>query len=249
VTAALASLIFGLSNGQQHGFRALATIVALVAAVVLAVAFGLVESKEQAPMLPLSIFAAGSRCAAVVALVMIGAVLAGYVYFVSLYLQKVQHFSPLLTGLALVPSTLTVVAMSTLGTRRLLARLPAWQVLLTGLGCLAAGQLWLAQISDTATYPAVVLPGLILTSMGIGLALPTASIAITSGVARTAQADGSLVAGYRLSFLISAGIIVFAAITVAVQMHPRVKQDANLHQPSPDGIPAVSPAECQLRNC
>lgn len=34
---------------------------------------------------------------------------------------------------------------------------------------------------------AVVLPGLILTSLGIGLALPTASIAITSGVRREDQ--------------------------------------------------------------
>jgi sugar phosphate permease len=74
------------------------------------------------------------------------------------------------------------VAMSTLGTRRLLARLPAWQVLLSGLACLAAGQLWLAQITATSTYLVAVLPGLILTSLGIGLALPTASIAITSGV-------------------------------------------------------------------
>ena len=281
VTAALASLIFGLSDGQQHGFGAPVTIAALVVALVLGIAFGLVESKEQAPMLPLSIFAAGSRRAAVVAMVMIGAVLAGYVYFVSLFLQKVLHFSPLLTGLALVPSTVTVVAMSTLGTRRLLARMAAWKVLLTGLGCLAAGQLWLAQVSDHATYPAVILPGLILTSIGIGLALPTASIAITSGVARqdqglagalfttsqqtgaavglailataaaarTAHAGGSLVAGYQLTFLIAAGIILLAAIAVAVQLHPRVHHDANLHQPSPGGAPAVSPAESQLRNC
>jgi hypothetical protein len=34
----------------------------------------------------------------------------------------------------------------------------------------------------SATYVAVVLPGLLLTSIGIGRALPTASIAITSGV-------------------------------------------------------------------
>jgi hypothetical protein len=35
---------------------------------------------------------------------MMGAILAGYVYFISLYLQKVQGFSPVETGLALVPS-------------------------------------------------------------------------------------------------------------------------------------------------
>ena len=47
--------------------------------------------------------------------------------------------------------------------------------------------MWLAQVSASATYATVVLPGLLLTSLGIGLALPTASIAITSGVRREDQ--------------------------------------------------------------
>jgi EmrB/QacA subfamily drug resistance transporter len=282
VTAAIASLIFGLSNGQQHGFAAPATIATLILAVVLGAAFVRVELTASAPMLPLAIFSAPSRRAAVAAMVMIGAVLAGYVYFVSLYLQRVHHFSPVSTGLGLLPSTVTVVLMSTLGTRRLLARWSARWVLLAGLACLGAGQLWLAQISAHATYLGVVLPGLILTSLGIGLALPTASIAITSGVrredqglagalfttsqqtgaaiglavlataaaARTAQAAGSLVAGYRLSFLISAGLMVAAAAIVAVQLRPRGgPHEADVHQPSGGAVPAPVIAECQLRTC
>jgi EmrB/QacA subfamily drug resistance transporter len=281
VTVAIASLIFGLSYGQQHGFTAPLTIAGLVAAALLGAAFVLAELRAPAPMLPLAIFAARARRAAVVAMLMIGAVLAGYVYFVSLFLQKVLHFSPLLTGAALVPSTLTVVAMSTLGTRRLLARLPAWQVLLMGLACLLAGQLWLAQVSVSATYPAVVLPGLLLTSLGIGLALPTASIAITSGVrredqgvagalfttsqqtgaavglavlataaaARTARAAGSLVAGYRLSFLIAAGFILLAGLVVVTQMRQARAPDPALHEAAGTGPPPVTLAESQLRKC
>jgi MFS family permease len=137
-------------------------------------------------------------------------------------------------------------------------------------------------MSAHTTYLAVVLPGLILTSLGIGLALPTASIVITSGVrredqglagalfttsqqtgaavglavlataaaARTARAAGSLVAGYRLSFLISAGIILLAAILVAVQMRARGRpEDADVHKPAPNATPVPVLAECQLRKC
>jgi EmrB/QacA subfamily drug resistance transporter len=281
VTLSIASLIFGLSNGQQHGFASPETAAALVLAVLLGAAFVGVELKASAPMLPLAIFSAPSRRAAVAAMVMIGAVLAGYVYFVSLYLQRVHHFSPVATGVALLPSTVTVVLMSTLGTRRLLARFSVRWVLLAGLACLGAGQLWLSRISADSTYLGVVLPGLILTSLGIGLALPTASIVITSGVrredqglagalfttsqqtgaavglavlataaaARTAH-TGSLVAGYRLSFLIAAGIILLAVVLVWVQLRPRgTPHDADVHQPSGDAIPAPVLAECQLRNC
>jgi predicted MFS family arabinose efflux permease len=187
VTTAIGCLIFGLSYGQQHGFTRPVVLAALAAAVLLGVGFVRLEQASSAPMLPLSLFRAPARRAAVAAMVLIGAVLAGYVYFVSLFLQKVLHFSPLLTGGALIPSTLTVVAMSTLGTRRLLRRLPAWQVLAAGLACLAGGQLWLSQVSDSASYLGVVLPGLILTSLGIGLSLPTAAIAITTGVRREDQ--------------------------------------------------------------
>jgi MFS family permease len=283
ITATIGGLIFGLSYGQQHGFTRPVTLAALVAALLLGAGFVRLEQKAPAPMLPLAIFHDQARRAAVVAMVLIGAVLAGYVYFVSLFLQKVLHFSPLLTGASLIPSTLTVVTMSTLGTRRLLHRFPGWQLLVGGLMCLAAGQIWLSQVSGSAGYLHVVLPGLIMTSLGIGLALPTAAIAITTGVrredqglagalfttgqqsgaavglavlataaaARTARAAGSLVAGYRLSFLIAGIIMLLAGLIAAVQMRPRGKvRHAILHQPSSAGEPApVQLAETQLRNC
>ena len=253
VTTGIAALIFGLSSGQQHGFTAPATIIALILAVLLTAGFVFAEKRSPAPMLPLSILAEPARRAAIGAMVLIGAILAGYVYFASLYLQKVLGFSPVATGLALVPSTVTVVLVSTLGTRRLLARFSIKTVLLAGLACVGAGQLWLAQITAGASYPAAVLPGLVLTAAGIGLALPTTSIAITSGVAAsdqglagalfttsqqtgaaiglailataaaatTARHNGSLVAGYRLSFLIAAGLAVLAAIIVALQLRSK----------------------------
>jgi Major Facilitator Superfamily len=235
ITMSIAALIYGLSSGQQHGFGTAPVVITLVAAVVLMVAFVYTERHVVAPMLPLSIFADPARRAAVAAMLMMGAILAGYVYFISLYLQKVQGYSPVETGLALLPSTLTVVLTSTFVTRRLLARFELKWVLLAGLAGMAGGQLWLGQISAGDSYPAGVLPGLLLTALGIGLGLPTASVAITAGVrgrdqglavlataaaARTAH-TGSLVAGYRLSFLIGAGIAVLAAAVVAAQLRTR----------------------------
>jgi hypothetical protein len=249
VTSGLAALIFGLSSGQQHGFTAPATIIALALAVLLTTGFVFAEKRSATPMLPMSILAEPARRAAIAAMLLIGAILAGYVYFASLYLQKVLGFSPVATGLALVPSTVTVVLVSTLGTRRLLARFSIKTVLLAGLASMGAGQLWLGQITAGASYPVAVLPGLVLTAAGVGLALPTASIAITNGVrasdqglagalfttsqqtgaavglailatAAAAATDGhggSLVDGYRLSFLIAAGLAVLAATIVALQ--------------------------------
>jgi len=238
------------------------------------------EKRSAAPMLPLSILAEPARRAAIAAMLLIGAILAGYVYFASLYMQKVLGFSPVATGLALVPSTVTVVLVATLGTRRLLARFSIKAVLLAGLACMGAGQLWLAQITAGASYPAAVLPGLVLTAAGVGLALPTASIAITSGVqasdqglagalfttsqqtgaavglailataaaaAATAGHGGSLVDGYRLSFLIATGLAVLAAIIVALQLSSKSHRvEPGRQQAGPGGPSPAPPAPAQL---
>jgi EmrB/QacA subfamily drug resistance transporter len=281
VTVSIAALIFGLSYGQQHGFAAPVTIASLVLAVVLATAFVRVERTAAAPMLPLAIISDRTRRAAVGAMVLVGAVLAGYVYFTSLYLQKADGFSPLQTGLALVPSTVTVVLVSTMLTRRLLTRFAIKQVLLAGLAAMAGGQLWLAQIHAGASYASAVLPGLLLTAVGIGLALPTASIAITSGVqgrdqgvagalftagqqtgaatglavlatiaaVRTEHAAGSLVAGYRLSFLVATGFAVLAGLLVAAQIRSRNCQQELARQRNQPGATAGTAAEAQLRKC
>ena len=251
VTGSLAALIYGLSSGQQHGFTATATIAALVGALACGLGFVAAQRVSAAPMLPASILADRTRRGALAAMVLIGAVLAGYVYFISLFLQEVLHFSPLQTGLALVPSTATVVLTSTLLTRRLLARLTLKQVLLAGLVAMTIGQLWLTRISGASGYASAVLPGQLLTALGIGLALPTASIAITAGVKHgdqglagalftTSQQAGaavglavlataaaattvhaSLTAGYRVSFLIATAMAAVAAVLAAPLIRSR----------------------------
>ncbi|HET7049062.1 MAG TPA: MFS transporter [Solirubrobacteraceae bacterium] len=220
-TGALAAFIFGLSNGQQHGFTAPLTLITLAGAIVLAVAFVLTERTVDQSMLPLEIFADPTRRAAVEAMVLIGAILAGYVYFVSLYLQRVAGFTPIATGLALVPSTGTLILTSTFLTRRLLGQLGVKPILIAGLASMAAGQLWLAQISAGASYPGAVLPGLLFTSFGFGLALPAASVAITSRVEKRDQGlAGSLfVTGQQIGAAIGLAVLATLAASRATHAH------------------------------
>jgi EmrB/QacA subfamily drug resistance transporter len=252
-TVSIALLIFGLSQGQQHGFTSTAALAALVLALVLGVTFVLVEKRGSAPMVPLQVLADPARRAALSAMLLLGAIVAGYVYFTSLYLQDVLHFSPLQTGLALIPSTGTVMVTSTQITRRVLPRFGVRKILLAGLTITGLGQVWLFSISDTGSYQVNVLGGIMLTAFGMGLAFPTASVAVTSGVgpserglagglfvtaqqvgqavglaalatiaaARTNADHGSLVSGYKASFLLAVGISFLAVLIVSVQMRAR----------------------------
>ncbi len=248
-TVSIGSLIFGLSEGQQRGFASPLTLAALILAVVLGVAFVVVQRRSRAPMVPLSVLADPTRRIALIVMLLMGAVVAGYVYFTSLYLQKVLHFSAILTGLALIPATATVMVVSILLTRRLLARFGTRSLLLAGLLSVGVGQLWLSQIDVGGTYAVNVLGGLLFTAFGMGLVFPTASVAVTAGMApserglagglfataqqvgqavglaalatiaaaRTVNAQGPLVSGYQLSFLVSVGIVAVAFATVVAR--------------------------------
>jgi MFS family permease len=252
-TASIAFLIFGLSQGQQHGFTNPAALITLALAVLLGVTFVVVERRGKAPMVPLTVLADPARRAALSVMLLLGAVVAGYVYFTSLYLQVVLGLSPLQTGLALIPSTGTVMVTASVITRRALARFGVRKLLVVALSIVCFGQLCLFTISDTGSYPVNVLGGIVLTAFGIGLAFPTASVAVTSGIgagerglagglfvtaqqvgqaiglaalatiaaARTNADHGSLVSGYKASFLLAAGITVAAALFVVIQSTPR----------------------------
>ena len=252
-TASIALLIFGLSQGQQHGFTNSAALAALVLAVLLGMTFVVVEKRGKAPMVPLPVLADPARRAALSMMLLLGAVVAGYVYFTSLYLQDVLGLSPLQTGLALIPATGTVMVTATVITRRALARLGVRTLLLSGLSLVGLGQLWLFTISNTGSYQLNVLGGILLTAFGMGLAFPTASVAVTSGIgagerglagglfvtsqqvgqaiglaalatiaaAQTNAHNGSLVSGYKASFLVAAGITVMAVLIVVIQMRTR----------------------------
>jgi MFS family permease len=252
-TASIAFLIFGLSQGQQHGFTDTVAVAALALAVLLGVTFVLVEKRVRAPMVPLGVLADPARRAALSAVLLLGAILAGYVYFTSLYLQEVLHFSPLETGLALIPSTGTVLVTATQLTRRVIPRFGVRKVLLAGLTFAGLGQVWLYSISNTGTYQLNVVGGIMITAFGMGLVFPTASVAVTSGVgpgerglagglfvtaqqvgqaiglatlatiaaAQTDSHGGSLVTGYKASFLAAIGMAVLAVLIVALQMRAR----------------------------
>jgi MFS family permease len=215
VTGSAAALIFGLSQGQQQGFAAPVTLAALTAAVLLGAGFGVAERRVAVPMIPLGVLADRARRVALGAVFTVASVVVGYVYFVTLYMQRVLGFSPLQAGLGLLPATLTVLVTSTWLARRLAARYGARLVLAAGLVSIGCGQLWLTQLSPSGSYLANVLPGIELTSFGMGLLFPTAAVLATAGVAPGDRglAGGLLAAAQQVGMAV--GLAVLATVAAS----------------------------------
>jgi len=215
VTVAVAALIYGVSEGQQHGFGSAHAWVAFVLAVAFAVVLVVVERRSADPMLPAALLRDPARAVTLAAVLVIGAVFAGYVYFISLYLQGVMGFSPVRTGLALVPATLSALIGATVISRRLMPRIGAHRLLLLALVLIGAGQFWLSHVRPHGYYPVDVLPGIVATASGLGLALPAASFSVTAGVEphQRGIAGGLFVTAQQVGS--AAGLAVLATIAAS----------------------------------
>ena len=191
VTAAIASVILGLSSLETAGPTSPSTFVPVLVGLALAATFVVLQVRSRNPLVPRPVLASRMRRGALLTMVITGAVLAGYVYFVSLFLQTVLRFDPLGTGLALLPATVLIVLLSSLVARRFIARVGLQPTALTGTALLIAGQTVFSLLSPEATYLANILPGLVLTALGIGLLLPALSIAATADIPASVQGEGA----------------------------------------------------------
>ena len=193
VTAGLLALVYGLERGGQEGFDNPLVIALLAGAAALLTVFVALEGRVRDPLVPFEIFRIRSLTGANLASFLMSSVVVGVNYFLTVYLQRVLGLSPLETGLAFLPMTLTIMISSNLSARAV-GRFGARTLLVAGLLVLALGTLSLLRIAPDASYLETVLPGLILVGLGLGPGFAVTTIAATAGVSveRLGVASGIL---------------------------------------------------------
>ncbi|MFH8792858.1 MFS transporter [Streptomyces sp. NPDC017941] len=192
VTGGIATLAYGIVQTESAGWTAAGTLVPLAAGLALIAAFLAVEARAKAPLMPLGLFRVRSVSAANATMFVCGMGMFAMWFFMTLYAQNVLGYSPLKAGLALIPSSVSVVVGSKVAPH-LMRIMGARSVTVVGVLVAAVGFVWQWQVLDaTGAYvTSIMLPG-ILMMLGAGLAgTPLASLA-TSGAA---PGDAGLVAG------------------------------------------------------
>ncbi|MVO84065.1 DHA2 family efflux MFS transporter permease subunit [Streptomyces sp. p1417] len=192
VTGGIATLAYGIVQTESVGWTAAATLVPLAAGLALIGAFLAVEARAKAPLMPLGLFRVRSVSAANATMFVCGMGMFAMWFFMTLYAQNVLGYSPLEAGLALIPSSVSVVVGSKVAPR-LMRVMGARSVTVLGVLVGAAGFVWQWRVLDAggAYVTSIMLPG-ILMMLGAGLAnTPLASLA-TSGAD---PGDAGLVAG------------------------------------------------------
>jgi EmrB/QacA subfamily drug resistance transporter len=214
VTGSMLSLVYALSKAPQDGWGATSTISLLAAAGVLLAAFLFVETRVEAPMLPLSIFRLRTVAGANVAGLLLGGSFFGFIFVGTLYMQQVLGYSALQTGLAWLATSLTSVGLAGLS-QALVTRGSAKFVLAAGMAMIGGSTLWATAVPVDGHFWNNLAGPLFVSGAGTAFAFIPISIAGLAGVAehQAGLASGLLNTSQRIGGAIGVAVAstIFAA--------------------------------------
>jgi EmrB/QacA subfamily drug resistance transporter len=224
-TAGIGLLIFAIVRTEQEGWGSAATLGCLAGALALLAAFLAVEARHRAPLVPLGVFRLRNLSGGNAVSLLLGGVMFTTFFFVTLYMQQVLEYSPIKTGVAYLPLALSVIVASGIAST-LIGRLGFKPLLAAGMGLLAAGLGWFAQIDPGGDYASNVLGPSLVWGPGLGIAIVVVIAAATDDLG--GEAESGLASGLVNTTLQVGGAIGLAALsTVAFDRVESAVADAH----------------------
>jgi EmrB/QacA subfamily drug resistance transporter len=208
VTGGLMSLVFALVKGNQYGWGDMKTIRVLALAAVLLVAFLQVEIVSEHPLVPVRLFRSHSVVGADLGALFIGAGIFAIFFFLILWMQQVNGWSPVRAGVAFLPMTVLIGTAAGISSN-LLGKIGPRPLLLFGPLLASFGLFQLGwRLEAHSSYWTVVLPALACVAFGMG----TTFVALTSSaIAGVPHEDAGMA-----SALLNAGQQVGGALGLAI---------------------------------
>ncbi len=176
----LLGIVWGLVRGNSLGWTSTGIVLPIVLGTLLVAAFVAWELRAPSPMLPMEFFRNRTFTLTNVASLFMFFGMFGSIFFLAQYFQTVQGYSPLQSGLRILPWTAMPMLIAPLA-GAFSDRIGGQRLMAAGLALQAAGLLWIAAVS-TPTTPYVDLIGPFVLS-GIGMALffaPVANVVLSA---------------------------------------------------------------------
>ena len=184
VTGGLLALVYTIVHTDQVAWTSASTLITGAVALVLLGAFAVTEAAlADHPLVPLRLFRSRALTAANLVMFCFGVAMFAMWFFLSLYLQQVLGYDPVITGLTFIPQTAAIAVGATIA-GRMAPRLGPRNVLIAGALLAAGGLYWLSHIQAGDTYWTGACGGGIMATFGMGLAFTPIALSATGGVRR-----------------------------------------------------------------
>ncbi|TMB46954.1 MAG: MFS transporter [Chloroflexi bacterium] len=216
ITAALMLGVYAIVTAGDQGWTSAHTLGFGGLALVLVAAFVWVQTRLRNPLMPLRILRLRSLTGASVARAFLVAGMFTNFFVGALYLQHVKGFSSFTTGLAFLPTTLTLASLSAGITAWLMHRYGPRNLLLVGLITIGTGLLILAGADAQADYFPRIFAAYILLGLGAGTSfMPLLTIAMSE----VPVADAGLASGFGNVTMQIGGAIGLASLGTISTAH------------------------------
>ena len=251
VTAALMLGVYGIVTAAQFGWTSIHTVEFGGAAIALLAGFVLLESRVANPLMPLRVLRIRSLTGASGARALLFSGMFTNFFIGALSLQHIHGYSAFETGLAFLPTTLTIGVLSSGVSARLMARFGPRNLLIAGLALIISALVILSRIGAEAAYAPSLLVAYVLLGAGGGMSflplltismseVPIADAGLASGFSNvTMQVGGALGlavissvstsfasgnAGYQLAYVLAAGCVAASLAVAAIALRTRRQQ-------------------------
>ncbi len=230
VTAGVALLVYGVSEATTAGWGSTSVIASLAASVALLAGFAMIEHRSPSPLVPLGVFAHRSLTGANGLMACLGVCFTSSLFFVSLYLQQVLGYSPVRTGLALLPMGVFIV-IGAFASKRLTPLVGPRAVLVAGAITGAIGLAWLSRLPVHSAYAVHILGPTLVAAAGFSIMMFPVTVAGTTGLGPelAGLASGLLNVGRQLGGAIGLAVLVTIAATATRHSHHSTPAAATVH--------------------
>nr|WP_042178501.1 MFS transporter [Kibdelosporangium sp. MJ126-NF4]CEL13221.1 putative efflux protein [Kibdelosporangium sp. MJ126-NF4]CTQ98912.1 putative efflux protein [Kibdelosporangium sp. MJ126-NF4] len=211
--AALGLLSYAIIGVDSYGWTGPVTLTVFALAILASAAFIWVERRVARPMLPIGLFRDARFAILNVASVLLGFGANGAFVLLSLFLQQVQHHSPLVTGLLLTPMTLALIPAARLAGSLTATHGPRLPMLI---GYVTTGASLLGLMTLTPDQPYPILGVLLLINgIGQGLAITPAAAGVLALVPRQRSGIASATVSTARNVGTALGIALLGAVLAA----------------------------------
>ncbi len=230
MTLSLMVGIYAIVTASSYGWLSGHTLGFAAASLVLIMTFFTVETRVTSPIVPLRVLQLRSLTASSVVRGLTFSSMFAVFFFGALYMERVLGYGPLKTGIAFLPMSLSMAAMSLGATSRLLVRYGPMRLLVPGLTSVVAGLVVFAHSGVGANYLTGMLPALLL--LGLGMSISAVPL-LTLAMADVPAADAGLASGIvnvSMWLASSTGLAVFGTLAAS----RTASQNATDHNPLAD---------------
>ncbi|GAA2396600.1 MFS transporter [Streptomyces coeruleofuscus] len=210
-TGGLLLLVYGIVTSSDHGWSDWRTLGSLAAAVVLLVAFVLVEGRSAAPLVPLRLFRSRSVVAGSLGEFLTAALMMPIFFLLPLWMQGVLDYSPLQTGLAYLPVSIALMVLAPAASQ-LIGKTGPRNMYLAGTVALAATVVMLIRMPVHSGYWSFLLP--VTALFGIGLVFCLIPTPVVGTSEATDEDAGTTSALLNASTQIGAAFGIAVCVTV-----------------------------------